>query len=62
MFVEIKTGKTKRLNDNEKRVRAAIEAKRVSYKLLHMPGTVQVEVGNGVAVIEAAPDVPVLPT
>jgi len=41
VFLEIKTGKNRRLNANEKRVRAAVEAKRVSYELFDMFGNVQ---------------------
>jgi predicted Holliday junction resolvase-like endonuclease len=42
VFVEVKTGKTARLNANEKRVRAAVEAKRVSYEVFPMLGAADV--------------------
>jgi predicted Holliday junction resolvase-like endonuclease len=54
VFVEVKTGKTKRLNKNEQRVRAAIEGRRVSYQLLHMPNSIEVSAGNGVPALDAS--------
>ena len=46
VFVEVKTGKS-RISPRERRVREAILAGRVSYQIIHVPGSVEIVVDPG---------------
>src|SRR4051794_11993901 len=51
VFVEVKTGKAN-LSRRERRVRDAIQAGRVSYQMLRLPGTVEIADGDGARALE----------